>query len=963
MRSRILFFNLLVYVTLFPLTSASLRSEYFDYDSDTTETSSRKSAKTLENASEPVFDFSRDNETAFEICIPTNNSKTAAVIEIEEERVEEEDKSIRSQLTRQESDEVIDINDDDSTDQTVTSANKEEIRRLDSVDSFSVNGTEIPEDEDEQEEEEVNPPMFPHVVGIRNHALNCYANSLIACLYNIPLVQEALFSNVLKNIDEPNTERYECIATALSTIFYKMRSTKTYVDLETYFVPAVKNTIQWDFGGLECVLEFWGSFSAALPAEVSDLFKVDGIESQFRKSDNVFIKSENVSSNMIFVSPSEKYKSIEKLLEVDFIDEEAEDFTVFPEDQHLYAHLLDGPIEEKVKVNRRSTFKITNKPKVLIFGVKRVYWDASTNSSGLITTTLEFPENLELNEEEYTCVGNVEYDPVRGHYFAQNLDLLNDQWYTHDDKKVDKIPDTNEAFTDLSERFYTKSCMVFYIKTSLIDEYIENESKLAVPLPVIAKLTSRGRKSFFKRKRDVDPDNIIEIPIAPEEPQKITRRRLQNKRKIDTIESVESVDVNEPEIIVKAPQEEPVVQEKIKKVRGPYKKNVIRKKPAQAKESAELQALDLTASASDNDKLAETSDIQISESTAAPKLAETSDIQISEPSAAPEKPAKKFKSHNLIIRESDDGLKYFRSSLGDVVDFRLGQNACMFNDQEHNVYLEHILVALSQSQTVVKILFEEVKTKSPSDFIFRFTLVILKILLGHGDVSTAELTKELVEVYNFDFKDVRSTWTQLSQLLPEKISPVPSFKLIKYRNDEPVEIFEESQSDYITLRPYFCKPYPHRLNLNGVFTDIIDVEGPELFRRNIFKSDGVILPIKVSRIRNNPDGGATYDESPIYIDTYDRTVYSYIGYDPCRKETFSVHWNAATLSQVILFYKGMPRVVKVSEELAKMIQHGLLRYSELILLAKKDDLKQEMPMLSDVPRVLLDELNINQLLR
>ena len=72
-----------------------------------------------------------------------------------------------------------------------------------------------------------------------------------------------------------------------------------------------------------------GKFSAALPAEVSDLFKVDGIESQFRKSDNVFIKSENVSSNMIFVSPSEKYKSIEKLLEVDFIDEEAEDFTVF----------------------------------------------------------------------------------------------------------------------------------------------------------------------------------------------------------------------------------------------------------------------------------------------------------------------------------------------------------------------------------------------------------------------------------------------------------------------------------------------------------------------------------------------------------------------------------------------------------------------------------------------------------
>lgn len=945
MRSRILFCNLLVYVTLFPLTSASLLSEYFDYDSDTTETSSRKSAKTLENASEPVFDFSRDNETAFEICIPTNNSKTAAVIEIEEELVEEEDKSVKSQLTRQNSDEVIDINDDDSTDLTVTSANKEEVRRLDSVDSFSVNGTEIPEDQDEQEEEEVNPPMFPHVVGIRNHALNCYASSLIACLYNIPLVQEALFANVLKNIDEPNTDRYECIATALSTIFYKMRSTKTFVDLETYFVPAVKRTINWDFGGLECALEFWGRFSAALPAEVSDLFKIDGVESHFRKSDNAFIKSENVSSNMIFVSPSKKYKSIEKLLEVDFIDEEAEDFTVFPEDQHLYAHLLDGPIEEKVNVNRRTTFRITNKPKVLIFGVKRVYWDASTNSSGLNTTILEFPENLKLNDEEYTCVGNVEYDSIRGHYFAQNLDLLNDQWYIHDDKKVEKIPDTTEAFADLSERFYTNSCLVFYIKTSLIDEYIENESKLAVPLPVIAKLTSRGRKSFFKRKRDVDPDNVIEIPIAPEAPQKITRRRLQNKQKIDANESVESVDVNETEIIVKAQQEVPVVQDKIKKVRGPYKKNVIRKKPpAQAKESTELQALDLTTS--DNDK-----------------LIEATDIQTSEPSTAPEKPSKKFKSSTLIIKETDDGLKYFRSSLGDVVDFRLGQNACMFIDQEHNVYLEHILVAISQNQTVVKILFEEVKTKSPSDFIFRFTLVILKILLGHGDVATAALTKELIEVYNFDFKDVRSTWTQLSQLLPEKISPIPSFKLIKYRNDEPVEIFEESQSDYITLRPYFCKPYPHGLNLNGVFTDIIDVEGPELFRRNIFKSDGVILPLKVSRIRNDLSGGATYDDSPIYIDTYDRTVYSYIGYDPSRKETFSVHWNAAAPTQVILFYKGMPRVVKISEELAKMIQHGLLRYSELILLARKDDLKQEMPMLSDVPRVLLDELNINQLLR
>ena len=180
----------------------------------------------------------------------------------------------------------------------------------------------------------------------------------------------------------------------------------------------------------------------------------------------------------------------------------------------------------------------------------------------------------------------------------------------------------------------------------------------------------------------------------------------------------------------------------------------------------------------------------------------------------------------------------------------------MFNDQEHNVYLEHILVALSQSQTVVKILFWRSQNQVTKRFHFQVHFGYFENFVGTRRCFYGRThKKELVEVYNFDFKDVRSTWTQLSQLLPEKISPVPSFKLIKYRNDEPVEIFEESQSDYITLRPYFCKPYPHRLNLNGVFTDIIDVEGPELFRRNIFKSDGVILPIKVSRIRNNPDGG------------------------------------------------------------------------------------------------------------
>lgn len=399
-----------------------------------------------------------------------------------------------------------------------------------------------------EEEEESFLSLFPHTVGIRNHAYNCYASALISCLYNIPVVQMALYEEVSRS----DLRKDESVVTALATIFYKMRHGKSFIDLESFFVPAIRKSLGWEFGNIECVLEFWNQISETLP---ESLFQIELQENRFRKSDQVLIKSDIQKSNLILVSPSKNYRNIEEILRDNFADEEAEDFIVEPKEIKDYPHLFgEGATSEvKISVPSRTTLTIKSCPKVLIFGVKRVRWNATTGTQEFDSTPLGFPEKLLINEEKYTIVGNVEYNEERVHYFAQNHDLWDDQWYIHDDKAVTRIPDTEEAFDDLTMRFIHNSSMVFYVKGSLLEEFGTKES-VEIPSDVITKLTIRSKRQNstpelsgrVKRKRGGE-DKVFE-----EQELTVTE---------EIVESQESAEI----------VEEPVKSE-VKKVRKPYKK-------------------------------------------------------------------------------------------------------------------------------------------------------------------------------------------------------------------------------------------------------------------------------------------------------------------------------------------------------------------------------------------------------
>lgn len=751
--------------------------------------------------------------------------------------------------------------------------------------------------------------LFPHSVGIRNHALNCYASALISCLYNIPTVQMALFDEVSRF----SLRKEESVIMALATIFYKMRFGKSFIDLEPFFMTVVRRSIGWKFGGLECVLEFWNRLSMTLP---ESLFQIESQENRFRKSDGLLIKSVPQKSNLILVSPSKKYRNIEEFLQNEFVDEDAEDFKIEPADRHEYPHLTEvesAADGEVLYIPSKTSLTILNCPKVLIFGVKRVRWNPETNSSVFDSTHLGFPEKLTINGEEYTIVGNIEYDATRVHYFARNHDILDDQWYIHDDKNVEMIPDTEEAFDELTKRFIHNSSMVFYVKSSLLEEVVD-KSSVVIPKEVVTKLTSRSRTR-----------------LTSESP-KLKRKRRDNTDKEEQ---------EQPEILVESQFKTKIVREEIKvpeekiikKVRGPYKKrckavDVMQEQQTQAENSVTEPENSLT----------ETKKI----------LAEAKKSS-GEDAAAP---AKKRRAYGRVYEKHDN--VYFKSSLVPIVDFRLGSKSFLFSTVDRNIVLELILMAYASNAKAVRVLFEASRSMVPTDLSFKFALVILRMLSGHLGIDVSALSKELIETYQVDFSDISLAWRQISQLLPQEISPHPSLKLISYENDEPISIGSIPKCDFYSVKPFKNVACPSHLKLSGPAYDLGEATG---YRRNILNSDGIILPIPVTRYAMNAeDQKFDYDTAPINVNSGEYQIYGFIGIKPQTRGAFASFFHPEGL---LIYTSGVPAIKGKSAQVQEIIAFAMRHQSVMLFLSKPEDFKLEMPMLSDVPRILLDELALS----
>lgn len=734
--------------------------------------------------------------------------------------------------------------------------------------------------------------FFPHTVGIKNHALNCYASSLIACLYNIPLFHAVLFDTLKTDLkkEEPVLKRTSLTA-ALSTIFFKMRYKKWTVNLDTFFASALKKTIGWEFGEIECVLEFWSLFSDALPEEIRCLFKVDSIEHHYRKSDNILIKSISQQSNMILVSPSPKFLSIGDFLKNDFIDEDAENFVIHSEDQQEYSHVLDGrTIEENEEIPSKTTVSISSKPKILVFGVKRLYWNSETNSVEFNHHRLIFPKSLTIDGEEYTSMGGVLYDQGRIHYLGLNLDPFSDQVYLHDDHIVRMFKETDPEYLKMARNFALNNCLVFYVKNNSLEEYRADPSKLNISQELVEFLTSRSVKSTGKaQKREVEENE--------------TTAGKMKKRRTETEESKE------------ASEEFKQANEKVSRIVSPS-----RARKSYKKKTTFIKPLRQTK------------------------------ISNAEKSQAEEEVVKSPVKSARILADS-------------FIDFKLGSLPFLFMGNRRNAVLETFLIAISRNPGAVRNLFEMTKDKPKQDIQFKIALMILRILIGRMDIDVSELSEELMTTYEIDFMFFSSAWTKLSQLLPKEISPIPDLKLIRYNFDEPVEMLEIQECDHFSIKPFKTLPVPMELKFSGPTVDFQEEPFPtgEVRRRCILKTSGIILPLAITRLIHSEGKKPAYDANVVNFHDGEHIAYGCIGTIPEFQTVFAIFLDNESNEKLYFYKRGIAHSVKIDANIAGLFTRLFRRQSNLIFMTRYEHFNQEIPMLSQIPKVFIDALNAETL--
>lgn len=780
-----------------------------------------------------------------------------------------------------------------------SSSDDEEAVDNDIHDVPSIPNSEVVESKTDEviNSEPPRPSMFPHVVGIRNHALNCYASALISCLYNIPMFQVAIFEDVKRNISNPMTKKDLSPTVALAAIFNKMRSGRSFINLEPYFVPAVKRTTHWEFGGTECVLEFWNLLSTTLSAETQSLFKIDLSENRFRKSDNLLIKSETQSCNIILVSPSKKYRDIEQFLENHFADEDAEGFIIEPKDRTEYSHLLTGETEEKLRIPSRTTLDILNCPNILIFGIKRVRWNPSTSAPEFDSSPLGFPETLTINSERYTIVGNVEYDPRRVHYYAQNHDLLDDQWYLHDDKRVKMIPDIETAFEDLSLRFVHNSTMVFYVKCSLLEQFQDGKGT-EIDAEVISLLKSR--KTILTKRPLSDSGSETSKPDAKKN-RNDSEKKVETKKKVVTMKKLQTM-------------------KKMETMKKPLRKGP-RKQPV-----TEVNDTD------ENTKI----DSQVSLKKGVPK--------------------RRRRTGGILM--TSETLKPFKE-VNEVKETRIGTEFFSFNSSDKIGILEAILFAYARNPAVLSRLIQVSIVKEPTDFVFRFTVALLKILTGKQGIDVSDLKRELVETHKVSLNNYYEVSAKVSELLPEDISPSPETKVIKYHLDEPMAIVNPPKSANPHVLPHRSVAIPKDLVFNGLVCDHKESEDGEYYRRSVFRSQGIVLPLFIARLikAKSPGEGHVYDRSPIHFGRNKFILNGFIGFKEGTFDIFAIFLDARIYSHYIFYMNGSVKLIPKTKQYNQEVSQYLDRNSIIIMFSKLQHLKVEYPSLSQVPKVLVDELN------
>jgi hypothetical protein len=753
--------------------------------------------------------------------------------------------------------------------------------------------------EDLESEMAESEPLFSHNAGLRNHNLNCYASSLLSCLYSIPLVQRAFYRELeVLPADEP-LKKDESIIAAVSTVFYKMRHLNSMISLDSYFAAALSKSIGWTFGEIECVLEFWTMLGGVFPEGISGLFRIRSQENHYRTVDNVLIKSVPQESNLIFAYP-QQYNSIDELIAANFLDHTNKEYIIDPADQYEYLHLLSEPISEKLAISSHTTCTILDLPDVLCFGVQRIKWNNQSGDPECNFSRFKFSPSIEINSEEYTLFGNIIYDSKRVHYFAHVFDPISREWYQHDDHKVSRIPKTESAIKSRKNNLYHRSTMVFYVKTALLGDF-KIPSNWDVPEQVATKLAARHiatksttQASLRKRNRSEEKAEKSS-PSIPREAEKckplaITANQGQEAESDDAIH------------LKKKPRKR--LEPKTKGVSTSINPDNIMVKPQVSK---------------------------------------------TKPISTISKPKPSLATQHAPIPRKRNIFELFKPN------FILGNESYSFDPQNRSLAVETILAVLSRNSRVVTslLVFAALPDVDTTSVQFQIILVILEMLTGTQNIKTEELYRQLSSEYGLNLRtsNVAKLFKTISALLPQEIAPLPTVKVMTYDQDEPIEILEIEKCDFATIKPSELTPAATHLHIPGVMFDK-NIEETKLINRRVFKTTGLLLAVEVKRFISE----GVFDPSPINYYSSDYDFFGYLGINPETRNPFGALLDHNNLKRVHIISKGLLRSIHVSPDSIQCVKTGLSFQSTLLLFTPKHQKPIPMPKFSSIPRKLLDEL-------
>ena len=262
-------------------------------------------------------------------------------------------------------------------------------------------------------------------------------------------------------------------------------------------------------GEYQCILEFWGFFVETMTDRFNELFKVKVATNYIRKSDDQLLKSIPDVYNYINIPIPKTAVSISSIVAGQFLDEEAENYNVYPKDQAEYGDLFSEPLTERLSIPVKSTVTFSNRPNVLVFGIKRLNYNPITGKNELNEVPVDF-DHLILKGELYVPVASIIF--CRNHYYAILRDVKNADFYLHNDTRIDFISDPQDNAL-IGDNLMKKTVMMFYVKLSALQEFKNTkfdkvQANEDIPSRLVKEkapkkpaVTTSGEKKSAKRKK------------------------------------------------------------------------------------------------------------------------------------------------------------------------------------------------------------------------------------------------------------------------------------------------------------------------------------------------------------------------------------------------------------------------------------------------------------------------------